>query len=212
MRKYTLAAVILTAVVLAARLLLDIEWSVGHGKGVFFGPLKFITAFTTLSNFFVGIVMLASLVDSKSAIRRFFTSPTVAGCAAVYIIITVGVYNLLLAHVENPQGFERVVSGFLHAIVPATYLGFWYMYAPKRKLRPRHAVIWPIGAVGYFIVILIRGAMTGEYPYPFVDVDALGYARVMLNAMLLLAVFVAIGLLLVATGRWAPSKGFKTES
>jgi uncharacterized membrane protein len=44
--------------------------------------------------------------------------------------------------------------------------------------------------------------VNGWYPYPFVDVHALGYLRVLGNAIGVLLVFIAMGLLLVGLGRW----------
>ena len=43
---------------------------------------------------------------------------------------------------------------------------------------------------------MARGAITGFYPYPFIDVPALGIARVIVNALAILAGFFAIAILL----------------
>jgi hypothetical protein len=40
-----------------------------------------------------------------------------------------------------------------------------------------------------------------EYPYPFIDVDALGYAIVLRNAAGIAALFVGLGLVVVALDR-----------
>jgi hypothetical protein len=56
----------------------------------------------------------------------------------------------------------------------------------------------------YLVYSLIRGAITGIYLYPFVEVGKLGYARVALNAVMLLLAFLGTSLLLVAIGRWMP--------
>ncbi|MDQ6899553.1 MAG: Pr6Pr family membrane protein, partial [Candidatus Dormibacteraeota bacterium] len=45
---------------------------------------------------------------------------------------------------------------------------------------------------------LIRGALINFYPYPFIDVDALGYGRVIFNAF-----WVLLLLLAVAAGAYA---------
>jgi hypothetical protein len=41
-------------------------------------------------------------------------------------------------------------------------------------------VLWPLA---YFVYAMLRGAATGFYPYPFIDVDRLGYAQVLVNAV-----------------------------
>ena len=47
---------------------------------------------------------------------------------------------------------------------------------------------------------LVRGALIGRYPYPFIDVGALGHRRVLVNSVGLLLGFVLIALILVGAG------------
>jgi hypothetical protein len=85
-----------------------------------------------------------------------------------------------------------------------------------------HATDWTAGCVsppGVYLIIslaallavelgfrlarhrLIRGALVGLYPYPFIDAGRLGYARVFLNAGGMLIAFICISLALVALDR-----------
>jgi hypothetical protein len=204
LQRYAVAAIAIVWTALFLRLILDVYWSISQGTGAFYGLLKFITAFTTLANILVGLALTTSLVNVKSPLFRVLSRPSVMGCAATYITVMAGVFILLLAPIAPSVGIQRVVGGFLHGINPAIYLAYWLLFAPKRRLRAAYVFVWPIGALAYFILILIRGAITGIYPYPFVDVGSLGYAQVMLNATILLGVFIAVGLSFVAVDRWAP--------
>ena len=47
---------------------------------------------------------------------------------------------------------------------------------------------------------LVRGALIGRYPYPFIDVGALGYGRVLVNSVGVLLGFILIALILVGAG------------
>jgi hypothetical protein len=60
-------------------------------------------------------------------------------------------------------------------------------------------VIYPLV---YFAYSLLRGHLLAVYPYPFIDVEKLGYPQVFINAGGLLAGFVVIALLLIALDRW----------
>jgi hypothetical protein len=51
--------------------------------------------------------------------------------------------------------------------------------------------------------VLARGALVGAYPYPFVDVNQLGYLQVTTNAAGFLTAFAALGSTVVATDRAA---------
>ena len=58
----------------------------------------------------------------------------------------------------------------------------------------------------YFGYALWRGHLLAVYPYPFIDVDKLGYPQVFVNAGGLLAGFVLIALLVVGLDRWCTDR------
>jgi hypothetical protein len=49
--------------------------------------------------------------------------------------------------------------------------------------------------------VLIRGRIINSYPYGFINPNAIGYERTMINGVGLLFVFIVLGLLVVALGR-----------
>ena len=55
--------------------------------------------------------------------------------------------------------------------------------------------------MGYAAASLLHGAVTGFYPYPFLEVGQLGYERVLLNMGVLMAAFAVLGLILVGIDR-----------
>ncbi len=59
-------------------------------------------------------------------------------------------------------------------------------------------MVWQFFPIIYFIYILLRGAITNIYPYPFLDVAKLGYDQVILNALGLMAAQFALGLVVAA--------------
>lgn len=59
-------------------------------------------------------------------------------------------------------------------------------------------MVWQFFPIIYFIYILLRGAITNIYPYPFLDVARLGYDQVVLNALGLMAAQLALGLVVAA--------------
>ena len=72
----------------------------------------------------------------------------------------------------------------------------------RSPLRWKDAVTWLAYPGVYLVYILARGAVSGLYPYPFVDVNELGYAGVFTRAGIFLLVFLGMGLLVVAVARW----------
>ena len=80
------------------------------------------------------------------------------------------------------SGGSYVVDKLLHVVVPAAGGGCVGRgrTTPARPLAPRSwdALLWPL-LWGAFT--LVRGSITGWWPYPFINVDELGWGRVLVN-------------------------------
>jgi hypothetical protein len=76
-------------------------------------------------------------------------------------------------------------------------------FGPRRRVDRRVVRLSLVFPVLWLVLRLVRGSLVGGwYPFPFLDVDGLGYPRVLLNAVLVSALFLAM-----ATGaRWADQR------
>jgi hypothetical protein len=157
--------------------------------------ITFFSFFTILTN------ILVALVFTPGPWAQFFRRPSVQAAVLVNITVVGAVYWLLLKHLWNPQGWQWVADTLLHTWQPLVYILYWVLFAPKAGLRWKDAAIWLAYPGVYLIYILGRGALTGVYPYPFVEVSQLGYARVAVNSGMLLVVFLGLGLLVVGLSR-----------
>jgi hypothetical protein len=161
----------------------------------------FFSYFTVLTNILVAIVLTCAATTGDSALRRFFLRPsTQTGVASAIVLVGVA-YNLLLRRTWNPQGWQWVADELLHDVMPVLFMIYWWFCVPKGTLHWRNVWTWLIYPLVYFIYALIRGEMIGSYPYPFIEVDRLGYSQVLVNAVLVLVGFVVISLVLVAVDR-----------
>jgi hypothetical protein len=61
--------------------------------------------------------------------------------------------------------------------------------------------------LAYLIWTLVHGAVTGWYPYPFIDVTDLGYPRVLINIAGLVLAFLVIEAALVGLSRMLARRG-----
>src|ERR1700761_4758378 len=159
----------------------------------------FFSFFTILTNFLVSLVFTAVAFHPTWA--AFFRRTSVQSSTVVYITVVGVVYWLLLKHLWNPQGWQWVADTLLHTWQPIAYVLYWILFVPKRGLRRSDAAIWLTYPLVYVAYILVRGALGGPYPYPFIDVNVLGYARALAHTGLLLVVFLCLGLTVVAAGR-----------
>jgi hypothetical protein len=164
--------------------------------------ITYFSFFTILTNILTASVFTAVALQPQTGWGQWLCRPPVQAAMAVYIAIVGMVYQLLLRQLWNPQGAQWVADVLLHSVIPVGYVVYWLVFAPRAGLRWKDAVNWLTYPGVYLVYILARGAASGLYPYPFVDVNVLGYGGVLARAALLLLVFLGMGLLVVAVGRW----------
>jgi len=169
---------------------------------------RFFTYFTIQTNILVATYFTVLLLKPASGWGRFFSKPRVSTAICTYIIFVGLTYNVLLRQLWQPTGLQQVVDELLHSAIPVIFILYWLIFVPKRDLQWKNIFIWLVYPVIYIVTVLIRGALSGYYPYPFIDVNDLGYPRVFLNGfgliiafLLLSSVFVAIGKLTSRTAR-----------
>jgi len=56
--------------------------------------------------------------------------------------------------------------------------------------------------LGYTVYIIIRGAITDLYPYPFMDAGELGYTVVFFNSLMVLGVILFFSYLFIAIAKF----------
>jgi hypothetical protein len=186
-------------------LILYSRWSIE--ASLLGGLVSFFSYFTVLTNTLVATVLTCELTSRESAARRWFLQPAVSSAIAVSIALVCLGYSLLLRHLWHPEGWQRLADELLHDVMPLLFLTWWWCCVPKGTLRLRHIALWVIYPLVYFAYALLRGHLLAAYPYPFVDVDKLGYPQVFINAGGLLVGFVVIGVLLIGLDRWRASRG-----
>ncbi len=185
-----LAGVALGSLLLQYALLLELA----HGAiGFWPATLRYFSYFTILSN--MGVLLVAT--HAALARPAAFASARVRGALALYIGVTGAIYFLILRHLWQPQGAQWWADAGLHYAVPLLYWAWWLVFAPHGGLRRGDVLRWLAFPLAYLAWTLLRGAWVHEYPYPFIDVDQLGWARTARNALGMLAVFVAGGALVV---------------
>lgn len=166
------------------------------------GLVSFFSYFTVLSNTLVATVLTCELTSRESAARRWFLQPWVSSGIAVSITVVALAYSVLLRHLWHPQGWQWLADELLHDVMPLLFLGYWWWCVPKGTLRVRHIALWVMYPLLYFGYALWRGHLLATYPYPFIDVDKLGYPQVFINAGGLLVGFVGIALVVIGLDRF----------
>lgn len=152
--------------------------------------------FTVLTTCLVAVAMTAEAMNRRIGAR--------AALALVVAVTVAGiVYHLLLARLSNPQGLHWWASEGLHTGLPVLCLIWWWAHAPRGLTWADvpAVLVWPLF---YAVYALTRGALTGAYPYPFLDAATLGWVRLTVNLLGLGLVFAACGAALAALSHRFP--------
>jgi hypothetical protein len=198
-RWYASTAAVVAWFALLLQLWLSIELGRQNGQSVLHGVWMYFAFFTILTNL-LAAAALAAAATNRSA--TFLTKPgVVTGIAASIILVSIS-YNLLLRNTWNPQGWQLVADLILHDVTPLLFVGWWWLAASTQPLRYAEILPWCGYPIAYFVYAMARGAVTGFYPYPFIDVPALGLAQVVINALAILLSFVVLAALLIAIARF----------
>jgi hypothetical protein len=161
--------------------------------------IRFFSYFTIQSNILVALVLSAFACKTDS--DDWLVHPFVRSAVAVYIAVVGLTYVVVLRSLWAPQGAQWLADAMLHYLMPVGYVVFWIVAVRKDGLRWYDPLLWLIYPAFYLAIILIRGAVSGFYPYPFIDAGQLSPGVLALNAAGMLALFVVLGGLAFGVGR-----------
>ncbi len=210
-RIFTTVAAVVGWVAVMLQFYLSLRMAVANGRGIGWGLFVYFGYFTVLTNILVALALAAPRVAPSAAIARFFRRSGVITAIAASITMVGIVYSLVLRQIWNPEGLQLVADRLLHDVMPIVFLLYWWIAVPKRGVRWVDVPLWLVYPVGYLVYALVRGAASGFYPYPFLDVDALGYGPTLGNSLMILVGFVAIALLLIGLNWLKPERVPVTE-
>lgn len=149
--------------------------------------------FTILTNLGVAGLMGVTALGARLSAR-------VQGGLVLSILMVGLVYHALLARLWAPEGLAWWTDQALHTATPLLTL-FWWLGFGDRRVSLRDLPAWLAWPALYAVYALTRGALTGFWPYPFLDAETLGWAQVALNVAGMVLAFAALGLALIALAR-----------
>ncbi|MGY2052023.1 Pr6Pr family membrane protein [Methylobacterium sp. JK268] len=158
--------------------------------------------FTNTTGLFVAVLFTAlARTGVAQSGRTEFAAARWVGAAVLCTILVGVVQGLLLRGLRPLQGADVVADIALHAVLPIAVPAYWLALVPKGVLRPRDPLLIALYPLAYFAYALLRGGLTGRYPYPFMNPDRIGWSAVTGNAAGIALSFLAAGGLLVVADR-----------
>jgi hypothetical protein len=193
------AIVVWFALVLQFCLSIPAYEALGRSLGASVGQL--LSYYTILCNLLVVISLTVILIIPQSSVGRFFSRGSVLTGIVVNITVVAVVYATVLRQLSNLQGLFKLADDLLHTVDPLLFIIYWFAFVPKSDLKWKNALPWLWFPFAYLIYTLIRGEISGNYPYPFVNVAEFGYEQIIFNSLVLMFVFLGFGVLYIWIGR-----------
>jgi hypothetical protein len=148
--------------------------------------------FTIITNLLVAVVFTGIAIGREPAAH-----PSLLGSTTLYIVLVGVIYGLLLHGLQELSGGSAIANILLHMVTPIVVPIFWLIFIPKGRLSRRDPLLWAIYPLAYLFYALIRGEFTHRYPYPFMNVNELGWGRTVLNTLLIAVAFLIASWLFV---------------
>lgn len=164
--------------------------------------IQILSFYTIQTNLLIAIAMTAILIKPLSAWGRLFSSVSVQTSIAVYITIVGLIYALILKGVWKPQGLFKLTDILLHTASPIMYVLFWLFFVLKERIKWQQVFLWAIFPFVYLIYSLIRGSITGDYPYGFIDASKISYQQIAVNSLMVLVAFLFISAIFIMISRF----------
>jgi len=163
---------------------------------------RLVSYFTIQSNLLVAVTAVQLARDPLRDGRWW---RPVRAAALVGITVTGLVHFTLLRPLLDLHGASWAADRLLHLVVPLLAVGGWLLAGPRPRTSWRDgltALVWP---VGWLVWTLAVGAVSGWYPYPFLDVGAKGAGPVTVTCAGVTALFLVLAAGLSALDRRMPS-------
>ena len=163
--------------------------------------IRFFSYFTILTSCMVALYFSVLWYKKPLSLFTRFEKPGFLTATTLYIATVGIVYQFLLRDLWEPTGMQRMVDELLHSVIPVYVFVFWILFEKKKEISWRTIPSWLLYPLIYLIFILFRGHLSGFYPYPFVDVNELGFEKVLTFSGLLFMAFVLGAVVLVGFGK-----------
>jgi hypothetical protein len=163
--------------------------------------LRFFSYFTVQSNLLVlaAAITLVIRPDRDGVCWRVLRLDALLG-----ITVTGVVFATLLSGLVQHHGIGTWINAGFHQFSPVWTMLGWLLLGPRPRIDARTirwAFVWPVAWLAY---TMVHGAITGWYPYPFLNADTLGYGRVAITLAIILVAALATAFALQAIERRLP--------
>jgi hypothetical protein len=179
----------LVALLALIGLLIEYRYTLANHPGsIGRATLIYFSFFTILGNILV-MVMAAGFARGG----RRVLGPSLRAATTLYIVVVAVVFWTLLAGIVKPTGIAWWGNMLAHGIVPAAWTIGWLAFGRHGGIRATSPPLWLIYPLAYAGWTFLHGALSGWYPYPFIDVAKRGAGPVAITSAWMALGFLVLG-------------------
>jgi hypothetical protein len=152
--------------------------------------VRFFSYFTVESNILVAAMAITLARDPlrDGRVWRVLRIESLFG-----ITVTGVIYSTILRGVVDLHGAAAVTNALLHYVAPVMAVVGWLLFGPRPRITEDVLMVSLLWPALYIAWVVVFGAITDWYPYPFTDVGLHGYPTVIRNGIGVIVLLVGVG-------------------
>lgn len=191
---------VLGAAALILQFAIAIPLRLSNGDSFGGAVVFYFSFFTILTNLMLVLIYSSELWPWSWL--GWLRSPVTRAMMAAAITLVMVFYHFVLAPTWDPEGWALVADTALHYATPLVYLAWWVATVRHGQLKWADIPAMLVPPTLYLIYVLVRGAAIGEYPYPILEADVIGYGAVALNVLAVLIGLTVFCAIVIGVDRW----------
>ena len=156
--------------------------------------------FTNQTNLLVIIWLALAIIWSSDPNKMQKLMGKVKGAITLYITVTFIIFAIVLSPMYHPSGIEGIINLMLHYIIPVAFIFDWII-TEDNTYEWKFISHWLIYPICYLVFALIHGLTTGDFIYPFLNYEALGFSGLVISVTLLILFFIGLSSVYIAVSR-----------
>lgn len=156
--------------------------------------LKYLLYFTVQCNIIIFVYFLLLFISNRRDQDKFHI---MFGGVLLYVFITMIVFILFLQRFYFPTGVRIYGNIFSHYITPTLVIVYYFRQRDYYLFKMEHIKLWIIYPSLYIVFSVVFGMITGDYLYPFFQVDIVGISGLIISVITLIFFFLVLSFSLV---------------
>lgn len=129
---------------------------------------------------------------------KFLNKESVRGALTLYICIAGMVFFFVLNKAWDQHGIAKLESYTLHGFAPIAFILDWIVFSKKGTYTYKNILSWIVFPIVYLFWALFIGNIIGVYPYPFLDLNAIGFSEFLNYLVYLVIGFLGFSFIIVS--------------